>query len=166
MAIQIKVRGDLKELDKLIKRLALIDEFVQTEADNIIRKDRKILIDQNRAQMKETGTDGIGDNLEYQRIRKSPVRGAYTEQYAKYKEKRGGTTAYVDLYLSGKFHKSIELFQLGIGEWKFTSTDEKYNFLIENYGENILGVNDEFLDRYSDTMEDKLNIKVDKYLNV
>lgn len=158
----------LQKLNKFIAKLEGIDDFIVTTSDNIIRRDRKLFVEQIRGQLTEAGVGYDGESLEFQQDRKSPlnVSGAYTVPYSRYKSGRGGTTAYVDLYLSGRFQKSIQMLQVGEGEWTFSSDGITYNYLLLNYGDVILGVKDEFLDEYTPNMEKELQEKVDKYLKV
>ena len=161
----MKVTG-LNNLDKLIRKFSGLEDFIQTQADIIIGQDKKILEDDNRKQLNFAGIGSDGNELTYLKTRKTPsADGIYSNPYSKYKERKGGQTSFVNLRLTGDFQKTIELFRTGIGEWTFTSTDVKYEWLKEWYGENIVGVTEDFLKEFSeDNLQPQLQNKVDNYL--
>jgi hypothetical protein len=158
----------LKQLNKFIERLENIGTFLQDESDKYIGTNSKVLVEQNLIQMKEEGKTFTDEEIRYLKSRKSPIgsRGAYSASYEKYKGNRGGTVDYVDLFLTGQFHKSISLIQFNPGEWRFVSDDEKIPFLLSNYGSDILGINEESLDIFSVAMEKNLQERTDKHLDV
>lgn len=158
----------IQKLNRLIVKMKGLDAFIVKAADDVVNKTSKVLVDENRRQMK-SGLDTLNLPIEYQkqRIGETGSYGWYSKGYQKYKEKRGGNTMYVDLYLSGEFNKSIGLFQDNPGRFRFISEDEKYNYLVVNYGDKILGVTEEFLDFYSKfILEYQLQEKVDKFLQI
>jgi hypothetical protein len=160
----MKITG-LNKLDKVIQKLDNIESFIGLQTDLIIAKDKKQLEDYNRLQLNAAGIGSDGQELEYMGERKTPLDGPYTKPYSRYKNSIGGQTGHIDLRLSGDFQKSIKLFRIGEGEWEFTSEDIKFEWLKSWYGENILGVTEEFLQEFSDdTLQPQLQTKVDKYI--
>ena len=104
--------------------------------------------------------------MEYLPPRLGPT-GKYGWYSRGYERTKRGNVLYVDLYLSGAFHRSIVLIQTEKNHWIFSSADEKYLFLLANYGQDILGVSEEFLDFYtSGIMAFQLQERVDKFLEV
>jgi len=160
----MKVTG-LNNLDKIIKKLEGLDEFILLQSDLIVAKDKKILEDDNRKQLNFAGIGSDGQELAYIGNRKSPLGDVYTKQYEKYKDGVGGQTSYVDLRLTGEFQKSIQLLRTGENEWTFDASDKKFEWLKAWYGEQILGVTEEFLQEFAtDNMQPELQNKVDKYI--
>jgi len=155
------------KLIKLIDKLNGIENFLIRESDKIIDKNKSVLVAQNTQQMKEDGQESTGQPIEYKHSRKTPAGqyGAYSKPYEKYKGDYGGETKYVDLFLTGKFHKSIILFQMNPGEWRFVSEDEKAPFLVANYGPDIFGIQEDRLDTFSVGMGVELQSRTDKYLS-
>jgi len=161
---RMKITG-LNKLDKLIKRLDNIKDFVLKQSDSVIDKNKKDFIDQNKLQLNAAGIGSDGQLLEYIGQRKSPTGDVYTKGYETYKNKRGGQTGHIDLRLTGVFQRSLLLFHDNPGVWSFRSEDDKLEWLTAWYGENILGVTEEFLDQFSeDKLQPELQTKVDKYL--
>jgi hypothetical protein len=159
----MKVIG-LNTLNKFITKLDKLEDFLMTQTDLIIAKDKKVLEDANRLQLNAAGIGSDGNELEYIGNRSTPVDGPYTKPYSKYKNKKGGQTSHVEL--SGDFHKSIELFRKGEGEWEFTSEDVKFEWLKNMYGDTIVGVTEDALQDFSDDkLQPQLQSKVDKFVN-
>jgi len=155
------------QLNKLINRLNGLYDFVVAEVDNKIDKNRQLFVEQNQAQLVETGARSDRESVEYLFPRKTPTNssGAYTLPYSRYKQSTGGTTAYVDLYDQGDFNQSIVLLKEGVGSWKFSSVNVKFKWLRVAYGDEILGVNDTFLDKYCESdMKPHLEKKINNYL--
>lgn len=158
----------ISKLNKLIKKLETLDTFLIDESDKFIDKNKKVLAGQNVQQMKDDGQESTGNAIFYQHSRKGETGkyGAYSKPYQKYKEGLGKETRYVDLRLTGEFHRSITLIQFNPGEWRFVSEDDKAPYLIANYGIDILGIQEDRLDVFSVAMELNLQKRTDKYLNV
>ncbi len=163
----MKVTG-LDKLSKLIKKLDGLDAFIIAQTDRIIGKDKRVLEDDNRKQLSFAGIGSDGLQLTYMGYRVSPLdpEQIYTAQYSKYKNKKGGQTSFVDLRLTGEFHRSILLIQENPGRWKFVSESvEKFGWLTNMYGDNILGVTEDFLQEFSDEkIQPQLQTSVEKYL--
>lgn len=153
-------------LNKFIEKIENLQQFIADEADKIVLKDKNYLLDQNKLQLK-FGLDANGQLIQYQKPRKGPTGryGWYSRGYERTKDARGGETSYVDLFLSGKFNRSIGLLQMNPGHFRYISEDDKYLFLEANYTENILGINNEALDFFAeDKMRPQLQARVDNYL--
>ena len=123
-----------KEILNNLKRIDLMDFKVQAVEDNETQ-----ILDLVREQMRE-GEDGGG----------GPIRPEYeSELYSDFK-----TTLHTymadygtpDLYLTGDFHKSMVLGIIG-EEVIIDATDEKTTDLIQRYGENILELNNESIEK-------------------
>jgi len=156
----------IQRLEKLIDRLKGLSLFIEDSADKIIDRDRKFLVDENRNQLKVEGQTTENLPVEYLPPRKTPT-GRYGWYSAGYERTKPGNVLYVDLFLSGDFHRSLVLLKEGKGNWKFNSVDRKYKYLLANYGEKILGVSEDFLDHYTGgVMQPDLQSRTDKYLEV
>lgn len=156
----------LQQLNTLINKLKGLESFIQDSTDEIISKNRTILLDENRRQL-EDGKDSEDKPIEYQksRIGKTGHYGWYSKGYEKYKEAEGGEVRYVDLYLTGDFYRSIVLLHPEKLKWTFESVDTKYKYLVVNYGEKILGVTEEFLDYFCENiLQFQIQTHVDQYL--
>ena len=154
------------KLVKLIGKLNTIEDFLIRESDKIIDKNKVGLAAQNRQQLTEDGIEYTGIPIVYQHPRKGETGkyGAYSKPYQKYKEGKGKETKFVDLFLTGKFNKSIILFQMNPGLWRFVSEDEKAPILVANYGPDIFGITEDNLDGFARNMEPLLQDRVTKYL--
>jgi hypothetical protein len=110
------------------------------------------LLDINRDQL-EAGTDSEGRDLKYKRKRVSKIEGVYTQNYSRFKAKRGGNTLHVDLKLSGNFLNSLRLDHKRLGVFKIYAETTGFDLQKElewNYGKDIFGLTDENLQRFAD----------------
>ena len=158
--------ADTKSLEQLITKLKNLKSRVGIIADEVIMDNKSQIISLQLGQMAFKGEDSEGDKLRYQKPRKGKTKGVYSAGYSNYKSKRGGQTRYVDLKLSGDFYKSIDVVNPDRGLIKIKSEDDKFDILTSNFGENILGLNNENLTIFANRIEPKLQGKVDKYLNL
>jgi hypothetical protein len=158
--------ADVTQLVKLINKLKSLKTQMVNIADDVVMDNKSQIISLQLGQMAFKGEDSEGDKLRYQKPRKGKTKGVYSAGYSNYKSKRGGQTRYVDLKLSGDFYKSIDVVNPDRGLIKIKSEDDKFDILTSNFGENILGLNNENLTIFANRIEPKLQGKVDKYLNL
>ena len=112
----------LKRRDKIF-RLAVLDN----EAE---------IIDANTAQL-EGGKDAFGNFLEEYT----------TDAYAEFKQALGSKAPFkiADLKLEGNFYAGFDLISEGMTIFRITSTDEKRDKLVSEWGEDIFGLNEDSL---------------------
>ena len=134
-------------------KLKKLKPAIADEMDKLVEQDKQKFIQANIEQLEKLGEDSQERKL------KTP----YSAKYEKYKKARGGQVNYTDLKLTGEFHKSISLEQQEKGLFLFGSDDEKYQSLRARYGE-ILGVQEDNLEKITKGMEPKLNKFLDNYI--
>lgn len=103
----------------------IIDDYIESNENailNLVRKRMKQGIGVNG------GNIGTYASLSYSYFKQS------------YNPLAGG---YVDLYLTGALHKSLEINKYGTGYFVITASDSKYFSLAEKYGEEQFGLTDD-----------------------
>lgn len=143
----------LYQLERLVRFYKNLSNEILSIADNAVIDSSNELLNINRNQLEDYGQDSEGLALKYKHKRSSPVGTAYTRAYERFKEKRGGQIQYVDLKLTGQFINSIRLDHTAKGKFKFNvdeSQADLYGILQYNYGKNILGLQEDNLQKYAD----------------
>lgn len=143
----------LDKLEKLILILKNLPKEVLKSADTAMVNNSKELLDYNRDQLKQTGTDSQGKSLRYKHPRKGKVTGVYTQAYNRFKGKQGGNISFVDINLSGEFLNNLRLDHTKIGLFRIYSETSGFDLETElkwNYGNDIFGLWDTNLQKFCD----------------
>jgi hypothetical protein len=149
-----------KDLPNIVFRMA--DEAVMSLSDWII--------EQNINQLSR-GTDANGKPLKYARPRSTPLNasGAYTNPYSKYKSKKGGQTAVVDLKQTGEFYGSLILDRERAGVYKIISLSnaDLLDVLNKMYTPDITGLNQSntsvLVSKLGEEINRRINVKINSF---
>lgn len=128
--------GILREEILKIERLPQIIEETIRE---VVQRFDHVLIDYVVNKQLHQGEDGEGKDL-----------GNYSLGYARIRIKRNLQIDHVDTHFTGKWHASIKVTAEGDG-FRISSNVEYDKDLTEKYGENLLLVQDKFLQEFTDT---------------
>lgn len=139
----------LSELKQLINNLKkLRDKGLSDLVDGFIQKNKRLLLGYNISNLRNLGEGSDGKELVYLKSRKSKLNfsRAYVKAYANLRRRRNLQSVYIDLRVTGGFHRSIDLIKYETGWWIFVSMHPNYKYLAARYGKNILGVTEKQLD--------------------
>jgi hypothetical protein len=163
---------DLKPLEKLVRFYKDLPGNVLKSADTAMVNNSSELLEYNREQLKG-GTDSETKPLRYKHNRKSKLSGVYTAAYSKYKGRRGGNTAYVDLDLDHTFLNSLRLDHEALGRFRIGSESKVFSGgttledeLMYNYGKDIFGLWEGNLQKFaSENLKPTIEFEVEQLIN-
>ena len=129
------------DANKAIMKMSGLTNKVRGIVNTWVRSDstQAQIIDWNVYQMEKMGEDSMGNAF-----------GDYSDwsKAVKYPEEKaaiGAESRFINLHFEGGFHKSIGIDVAG-SRIKIKADDDKTPLLIEMFGEDILGLNDEHFD--------------------
>lgn len=163
------MKEGIDKLARAVKVLKSLPKEIAQISDRSIAFNSIELLNYNREQLQKYGIDANEKKLVYQHPRKSKLKGVYTENYNRFKDRKGGNTKFVDLTLSGDFIKSLKLDHKRLGVFKINA--EKYGFDLQtelewNYGEDILGVTEDNLQKFCNVyLQPDINARVEQLIN-
>jgi hypothetical protein len=163
----------VKGIDKLVKLTRTIKQIPKESekaADLSIVFNSPELLALNRAQLKVRGIDADGKVLRYLHPRKTTVSGVYTAAYDRFKSKKGKQTNFIDLNLSGDTLNSLYLDHKRVGVFKIMVRKNGFDIQKElewNYGNEIFGVTEQSMQRFSDryikpSVDERIQTLIDK----
>lgn len=96
-------------LDKWIALLESVEQVAETAFTQAVEKSEDSLVELQKERM-DIGLDVNGKPITYNKQRKSPLNstGAYTNKYAKKREKAGKQTRHVDLKFTGEYQNKLK----------------------------------------------------------
>lgn len=127
-----------KKIVDLIERIERFRDNINNYISMIVFRHRDYIIAQNvEIQMYEFGVDA--KNMSF---------GSYAESTKKRKKAKGQKISNVTLRDTGEFHESIFV-DIRDDEFELMTKNETHRWLRGRYGENILGLNDEFISKFA-----------------
>ena len=144
-------------LKQFADRLRNAPSDLQSRTQEIIEPgtDYFIAIQKTRILSGKTHTE---DQINYKFPRKdTPSSAAYTRQYVRFKDKRGGQTNHVDLKLDGTFLKSMQALAKNEA-FVVTFTDKnkgKVSGILTSY-DNLIGISPREISIFNEQIEDTL----------
>lgn len=104
---------------------------------DVIRKFDFVILDYNtNQQLDKKGEDSKGNKL-----------GTYSNSYARIRVKKGLQVKHVDTHFTGKFHATLQVITQN-DQLKIVSNVDYADEIIEKYGEEVLGVQREYLEEF------------------
>ena len=123
----------MASLESYIAELNTFANTLENQVNAIILEDENEVIDVLQQRLMDTGLDA----------KKSPIGGGqYAPVTIENKKKKGQEIGHFTLFNKGDFHGSMFIQELGKTLF-ITSRDAKTNVLIQDYGEDILGLTNE-----------------------
>ena len=148
----------IKELQNKIKNISsAIERGVQTSLQDAGSE----AVDRNVAQMEKHGQNSRGGSLKNPRTGDTKYA---SPEYAEYKSMLGRESRFINLNLTGDFHRSMD-FKVTKGGIDIFATDDKTDRLIKAYGMQIFGLNDENFDWLFDEVFEGLFTELKSYLS-
>ena len=159
---------NLKPLDNLIAFYRNLHRSMLDAADAAIMASADNITDLNRQQLTQ-GVDEKGQPITYQKRRQSELNstGAYTEKYAKYKNKYGRQTSVVDLKLTGEYVNSLRLDRVSVGVYRiYAEQNEDLQYILEdNYTNKIHGLTDQNLQQVSSNLVPRIDAEIQRLID-
>lgn len=128
----------MKVVTDLIERVKRFKEDINFHIAQIIEENADLIIAENvENQLYKEGVDAKGGRFP-----------DYAESTKQQKQRKGHPTDRVTLRDSGAFHESITL-DIRDDEFEVLTSNETYKWLRRRYGENVLGLRDEFVREFT-----------------
>ena len=122
-----------------------------------------LAITEESAEIQRMNTEQLDDGM---RSDKKPIRPPYSPKYAAYKKRLGLKTNVVTLRLSGDFYKSLHPKRTAPDEMEVSSNDFKAPFLTGRYGKEVLGLNEDNIDKLAARIQPKMEARLKAVLSI